>query len=1212
MARLRLTLHDVVCFESTIATTSTTTDLSVSTEKETAETFFQVGTNKYGYTLNLVDLSFKKKMYQPTEVMADIQITMTKDDYHAIDKDTLVSLFNNKKVTLELLPSLTEWGPLLGDPFVIGDDFYVQAVQPRYKKGAFYITLRIYSLDKMMAIQHACHNFVAKKLVDDVLSEQIKLVTIPWGGSIELADNMKHLYFDRGEGSSKKTYEHTFPYLVQYNESFYDFMARTTNRWGEFMYYENGKLNIGYDETATAELGDYNTISYIDLGSATQIARGGKYDCEAADEKDLLNSILRKSPNKVKGTLFSPGGDGDKVAMKKISGFFKNDKNLPTFIVGQLVDDTFDYARKKISVNDENSEFDKKYFSDQSKFPERYGEHNFGDDDDPDNGDGFNMFSEIDSEYGESKYRDILTKEKLAAKNAILIDYDVTCPKLKLGNIITVNNEKYIVVEISSKIDEHYEYSIENLVNVVKTLVRALVFEVKAIRMNSSDSKFYPTVIPAGHVRYADPQIATVDDDKDPDGSGRVRVKFGWHDKKEEATPWIKFTANAGGQKGIMGKHYKKDKVLVGYVAGNVERPYVLGAVSKGASADIQCATPGGRVFKMEDNSAGLQKFLTGMFLPAWGTFSGFIPGMDDLNPYKDSDNNLAMAGGFEISDRYGIYKISGSTEDREVNIASPWGDVNINAFTGITISAPNGDVTIKGKNVSIEAGNNLSLVSGKNVNYKLWKEKKTAGGEIAQILLDIPVIVTKKLAEMALNIVDLSIVRSVVDIVMRPVEGSLTVKSNRFLKLEAGKNNCDIPAAGYSDFKSRYEGFKNKVSNMYSAGLLISGLEMGSSMKDIFEKIAPMVNTLDQKYKTIYNNCVKLKGQLKADLEELDKWVQETGKKSYDADDFDTLYNNLKADLWKDGKYEPFKEEKLIKVDQLPIDGGEPKDIVSHECWQRNLFAFPTSTTEEDDRKVIIKKRKTCRKSALDSLNNLRKEICKLLNLEFDAADIGKQLSWFVGSPAPKDFKKKMNDSFSRKKCEESRYYKFEANDARKGLGALITTPEGLTNNDKIYMKRIVAFNLLKQFGFTDDLRKGSPLPPKPVTDPNPATVNSIMAANVWKNYVLSLSGIPKLGRDVTQIAGAIEGAAKDAYDKFAVWDNFIERFSWGDGKDGQILFGADGETYALEKKAFIDTTPLNPTINCLRDDDDTLDAKDKTLVEAFVEKVRDAIENY
>ena len=57
MARLRLTLHGISCFdnESLVAKTS---DLSISTEKETASTTFQVGNSKYQYTLNLVDFSF--------------------------------------------------------------------------------------------------------------------------------------------------------------------------------------------------------------------------------------------------------------------------------------------------------------------------------------------------------------------------------------------------------------------------------------------------------------------------------------------------------------------------------------------------------------------------------------------------------------------------------------------------------------------------------------------------------------------------------------------------------------------------------------------------------------------------------------------------------------------------------------------------------------------------------------------------------------------------------------------------------------------------------------------------------------------------------------------------------------------------------------------------------------------------------------------------
>jgi len=51
---------------------------------------------------------------------------------------------------------------------------------------------------------------------------------------------------------------------------------------------------------------------------------------------------------------------------------------------------------------------------------------------------------------------------------------------------------------------------------------------------------------------------------------------------------------------------------------------------------------------------------------------------------------------------------------------------VNLNAFQGISIEAPNGDIEIKGKNVSIEASNRLSLSSGENIGRKYWYQSKT------------------------------------------------------------------------------------------------------------------------------------------------------------------------------------------------------------------------------------------------------------------------------------------------------------------------------------------------------------------------------------------------------------------------------------------------------------------------------------------------------
>ena len=77
--------------------------------------------------------------------------------------------------------------------------------------------------------------------------------------------------------------------------------------------------------------------------------------------------------------------------------------------------------------------------------------------------------------------------------------------------------------------------------------------------------------------------------------------------------------------------------------------------------------------------------------------------------------------GGIEFTDEHGLYSISMSSDKRAISIDSPLGKVNISAFTGITISAPNGNVRIEGKNIDIVAGNNLSISSGNNIASPFW-----------------------------------------------------------------------------------------------------------------------------------------------------------------------------------------------------------------------------------------------------------------------------------------------------------------------------------------------------------------------------------------------------------------------------------------------------------------------------------------------------------
>ena len=135
------------------------------------------------------------------------------------------------------------------------------------------LKLRIFSLDKMLTLKQTSRSFVGKKLGSDILEKEVAKYALPYDSSKNLGCNitiMKRLKYESLNVSKKddkkdekkdgtkdtkkeaKIVEHIFPYLVQYNESFYDLLARTTNRWGEFMYYEDGKLQIGYNDAKDA------------------------------------------------------------------------------------------------------------------------------------------------------------------------------------------------------------------------------------------------------------------------------------------------------------------------------------------------------------------------------------------------------------------------------------------------------------------------------------------------------------------------------------------------------------------------------------------------------------------------------------------------------------------------------------------------------------------------------------------------------------------------------------------------------------------------------------------------------------------------------------------------------------------------------------------------------------------------------------------------
>lgn len=316
------------------------------------------------------------------------------------------------------------------------------------------------------------------------------------------------------------------------------------------------------------------------------------------------------------------------------------------------------------------------------------------------------------------------------------------------------------------------------------------------------------------------------------------------------ATPWIRVAspmATEGG--GTFFKPMVGDEVLVNFESGNIERPYVVGSLySKNilapderinrtvgpnlhANASIAIVSPNGHGITFKDPTKG-DGFFTSVYpgLEVFNEYAGKIGASIPLPKTKD------VTGGIRIGDRYGLYSIEMSSDKRSVSIKSSMGTVKLNAFTGITISAPNGDIKIEGKNVDIKAGNNLSLTSGTNIKKEVSSDT-IRGFFLSKVDMGLGMAGSKPVEMFVEPFLDASLFRTVLEVFLKPIEGTMLVKSKRYLKLEAGSGKTVIS-------KDRYKGWDpNKLEKM-------------ATSQEFFKEMMDAVNDMNDrlnKFKVLY-----------------------------------------------------------------------------------------------------------------------------------------------------------------------------------------------------------------------------------------------------------------------------------------------------------------------------------------------------------------------
>lgn len=1117
------------------------------------------------YLMSIQDISFHKKMYTPGEILADIQFSLKAGtEWKKISKDKLEKAFLNKKVNL-LYGSQTkdvngakdgkdnkaEWTT---KAVTVCSGYYIGSLDLCYKPNSMFVTMKMYSPDKVMTLKKDCHSFVAERLCRDILDKKVPPFPLPFNKDQNLAYDYENLTNLKVDGNSK---EAIFPYLVQYNESFYDFLVRTTNRWGEFLYYEDDKLHIGF-KNDTKQVKTWDTVTYYEEEEDNKniLESIGNFDTAAVYDKHMLDNSVEKSHYAKLFGVMTCGlkEGGDLWGMKIIGNLLSSGKNIFDFFVDTVVDEGIATAQAKIKVSADNEKFDNENFNPKDITDAKRAQYD-------DSLVKYNPYAEYKPHLDSTLYKKVLTGELHASQNMVNIDFDTEYQHLPLGQVITigVETDQYIVVESGTKkktlqgikkVKVEKEGHTEETYELTSTVTT--VYYVQAIKADSGT--FYPTIHPAGHIRQSGPQPAKITNISDPTRQGRVRVKFDWQGEKDADSPFLVFARPAAiKDAGTYNFHYVDELVLVEFANGNVERPYVVGSLPmNGQTVPIQTykndyvhRTPGGQAILMTDGTkSNSSSMLSGLF-PSLKVLMGFFPDKV-IYPIKDDD---AFEGNVEICDKYGFYSIKGSTDGRNVTIKSPFGDVKINAFTGITISAPNGDVKIQGKNVTIEAGNNLTLTSGKNIKDKFLHTDYGIGsgkmGAWQNAGTTFAAAITKKVASMVGGFFDISIIRSVVEVFYRPVEGKMQLKSNRYLALEAGQGKTAYPVDAYNH-PNRHHNFKDAITGAIPKKDRKTLFDSYEAVMRAFNAVPQIVDPLIETYVAAYN-------QAQASVTSLKRHIARSSKMGNQPVLPCKMWTNILDDLWSNPQQD---------IDTVIGFNGKLADRTDQEMGSVEFIKMflPNYTGQEADKIKTAAKSKAAKKFMLerqaikDDVQSIANAMASISNLSKKAiinhrTDISDNIKTALKNVALPEEIKRSNPAvkYFAVTIDENGMRNLKKRMRRAHFIALVNVLE-IPREPVLQLENGGAFNAVNV---------NQQVPPAP--DPSAPDIE-----DAWGKYVDSIQHLYKEEKSL------FKTAIVSSFDPLiSSWtgllDDVFDRLAFGSSKRGEILFSSGGATQVL-----------------------------------------------
>lgn len=1002
-------------------------------------------TNTYKIPLlTLTELDYKKKIYKPCEIHANLQVeigklkmkttkvtkttTYDKDgkekgvveqkeegNYSEVNNDISTSV-NSKTPEVfsgkenELVKYFKGANVVMQiDGHTVAENYRVFKVRSLYKtvssSTSLFLELTILSADKLMDLDKYSRAYTARKLYTDILAEESKQFK-----TVEVANHMQLVKYKDTTGTTAHD-ELRIPYLVQYNESFYQFMARSANRFGEFLYFENGKLNLGMQPseenyTKVVDNNGSKTTVAIDWATEPNAVQSRYYESvlsEGIAVEDRAYNFINHEPDfkdayadsEESRYNFDPVSTDEWTKQDLKQKEYHDFKEIlgeemkafiPEFVfkafemnsIGEglvvLIKETLaKYYEVWNSVSDYNNVLDEANYEKIAN-------------DDQKSGESFNEFATYGgsaklsdnlsdvlgkndiNNFTDMFYSLIRKKEKEIGDQAVWLDFGSNYKPIKLGDKLQVDDVDYVAISVEGF------YKTINKDGELKNLEHLLVSAIPVMTLSDTSTTTqgttttdkdpwtntipFPPALPDVMIRDARPQVAFVADTLDPQNLGRIRVRYPWQDKGGDPSPWIRVTlplATTGGA--VNFTPCVGDEVMVGYEHGNVDRPYAMGYLTApfvnkhwtnalpldqyGGIHGIRTKT--GHHLTFEDGYA-LAPMLANTFGPLSFIKSLWPVGKTGVIDWPYANETTAdFGGGFELSDRYGFYKIKGSTDERSVTIESPAGTVEMNAFQGISINAPNGDIEIKGKNVSISASNQMSITAGKNIKDKLWYQKNWADFALAATSVDEGI--SSILSETAGKFCDISFLRCVLEWLLHPVNGTLQIKSYTFVTIEAGEGKTALPPTSLRSGEKKVEEERQTLKKLMGTIWMIKRV------------VSRLINNINQKYDQL---CVTTA-----------EYNQLSGDEGYNKNEstikYDTIIKKGDTELkddsdfnWQDNNLE-YEEEKFNK-EQPELEGNTTEQLAryanAYDAWLREKTAYLDSVKERNKEKRLKRDR--------------------------------------------------------------------------------------------------------------------------------------------------------------------------------------------------------------------------------------------------------------